>query len=45
MKKVIEAPQVIIDDGAVDKSDEKLLEVIKDYLFDLIEHSYNPLFE
>ena len=45
VKKVIEAPQVIVDDGAVDESDEKLLEVIKDYLFDLVEHSYNPLFE
>jgi len=45
VKKVIEAPQQIIDDGAVDESDEKLLVVIKDYLFDLLEHSYNPLFE
>ena len=42
---MIEAPQVIVDDGAVDESDERLLEVIKDYLIDLVEHSYNPLFE
>jgi len=45
VKKVIEAPQPIVDDGAVDESDEKLLEVIKDFLFDLLKHSYNPLFE
>ena len=36
---------MIVDDGAVDESDERLLEVIKDYLIDLVEHSYNPLFE
>lgn len=45
VKKVIEAPEPIIDDGAVDESDENLLQVIKDYLFDMLEHSYNPLFE
>ena len=42
---MIEAPQPIVDDGAVDESDERLLEVIREYLYDLLEHSYNPLFE
>ena len=45
VKKVIEAPEPIINDGAVDESDERLLQIIKDYLFDMLEHSYNPLFE
>ncbi len=42
---MIEAPEPIINDGAVDESDERLLEIIRDYLFDMLEHSYNPLFE
>ena len=42
---MIEAPQPLIDDGAVDESDARLLAVVKEYLEDLIEHSYNPLFE
>ena len=44
-KKVIEAPQALIDDAAVDKTDEELLEVLRSYLVDMIEHSYNPLLE
>ena len=44
-KKVIEAPQTLIDDAAVDKNDEELLLVLNAYLIDMIEHSYNPLME
>ena len=44
-KKVIEAPQTMIDDAAVDKLDDELLEVMHNYLLDMIEHSYNPLIE
>ena len=45
MKKVIEAPQTLVDDGAVDETDEKLLEIMKSFLYDLMMHSYNPLME
>ena len=44
-KKVIEAPVPIVDSAAVDKTDSKLLEILKDYLIDLLEHSYEPLIE
>lgn len=36
---------MLIDDGAVDETDAKLLEIVKDYLYDVIENSYNPLME
>jgi hypothetical protein len=36
---------VLVDDGAVDETDEKLLAIVKDYLYDLMAHSYNPLME
>ena len=44
-KKVIEAHQSLIDDAAVDKTDEELLRILLNYLVDMMEHSYNPLIE
>ena len=44
-KRVIQAQQPIIDDAAVDKADNELLEIMEKYLMDMIEHSYNPLIE
>ena len=35
----------MIDDAAVDQLDEALLEIMHNYLVDMIEHSYNPLIE
>ena len=35
----------MIDDAAVDKLDAELLEMLQNYLDDMIEHSYNPLIE
>ena len=43
--KVIEATQKIIEDSSADQFDEKLIVTIKNFLFDIIEHSYNPLIE
>ena len=36
---------MLVDDGAVDETDAMLLEIVKDYLYDLLAHSYNPLME
>jgi hypothetical protein len=35
----------LIDDSSANKSDEEILKIIYDFLFDMIEHSYNPLIE
>ena len=36
---------MLVDDGAADETDRHLLTVVKDYLYDLMAHSYNPLME
>ena len=43
--KIIHEDVKLIDEGAIDEQDEKLLQILQDYLIDFIQHSYNPLVE
>lgn len=43
--KIIGEDVKLIDEGALDAEDEKLLQTLQDYLIDFIQHSYNPLIE
>jgi len=36
---------MIVDDGAKDESDQRLLEVLHDYTVDMLTNTYSPLIE
>lgn len=42
---VIEAPKKLVEDATKDDSDAKLLQVVHDYLVDMLTNSYCPLAE
>ena len=42
---MIEAPKKLVEDATKDDSDAKLLQVVHDYLVDMLTNSYCPLAE